>query len=302
MTAANVDADGTGQLTLAHMPVRLFGCTPSRLAAFDCPRRYRFTYVDRPPPPRGRPWAHNTVGATAHLALHKWWLLPRAHRTPDEGAGLVERNWQPVGFRDHVQSQRVCAATADTVRAYLEEHVDPADEPVGVERTVATRTERLAVSGRVDRIDDRDGELVVVDYKTGRRELDTDDARGSQALALYALAVRRTLRRSCSRVELHHLPTGTVAAFEHTDDSLQRHLNRAERTAQDIVVGHRHVGCGRRRRRRLPAQPDAGLRVVRLPAAVPGRSRGVGRPRPVGRAGRPELSAQDAAARSLASR
>jgi RecB family exonuclease len=86
----------------------------------------------------------------------------------------------------------------------------------------------------VDRIDERGEELVVVDYKTGRQELTEDDARGSQALALYALATRRTLRRDCRRVELHHLPTGRVAAFEHTDESLARHLARAESTADDI--------------------------------------------------------------------
>ena len=49
-------------------------------------------------------------------------------------------------------------------------------------------------------------ELVVVDYKTGRHLLSTDDARSSLALALYALAAGRVLRRPCHRVELHHLP------------------------------------------------------------------------------------------------
>jgi len=107
---------------------------------------------------------------------------------------------------------------------------------VGVERTVATTTSRLALSGRVDRIDDRDGELVIVDYKTGRRQLTDDDARGSLALALYALAARRTLRRDCRRVELHHLPSGDIVAHDHTDASLQRQVTRAEATADDIVA------------------------------------------------------------------
>ncbi|MCW2594321.1 MAG: nuclease superfamily protein [Jatrophihabitans sp.] len=244
MTVVGQPELGPEQLTLAHMPTRLFGCTPSRLAAFDCPRRYRFTYLDRPAPARGAPWAHNTVGATAHLALHRWWLLPRSQRTPDEGASLVERNWQANGFRDDAQSAQACVTTAAWVRQYLADHVDPADEPVGVERTVAMRTERLAVSGRVDRVDDRDGELVVVDYKTGRRELTADDARGSQALALYVLGVRRTLRRGCNRVELHHLPTGKVSAFEHTDESLQRHLDRAESAAEDIVAATDTLASG----------------------------------------------------------
>ena len=247
-----------GQLALAHMPTRLFACTPSRLAAFDCPRRYRFTYLDRPPPPRGAPWAHNTLGATAHLALHRWWLLPRAHRTPDEGAALVERHWQNLGFRDNRQSEQACVTTAGWVRDYLAEHADPTDEPIGVERTVATRSERLALSGRVDRIDERDGELVVVDYKTGRRELTADDARGSQALALYVLGVRRTLRRDCRRVELHHLPTGTVAAAEHTDESLHRHLNRAEQTAADIVTATDTLASGADPDDVFPANPGPG--------------------------------------------
>lgn len=232
------------QLILGKMPPRLFSCTPSRLAAFDCPRRYRFSYVDRPMPPRGAPWAHNTVGATAHLALAKWWHLTRRHRTPDNGALLVERNWQNLGFRDDDQSARSRADTARWVRDYLATNANPDVEPVGVERTVATHTERLAVSGRVDRVDDRGDQLVVVDYKTGRRELDTDDARGSQALALYVLGVRRTLRRACRRVELHHLPTGTVSSFEHTDESLRRHLDRAEQTAADIVTATDTLAAG----------------------------------------------------------
>jgi hypothetical protein len=234
----------TEQLSLGQMPTRLFSCTPSRLAAFDCPRRYRFSYIDRPSPPRGHPWAHNTQGATAHLALAKWWMLPVAHRTPGMGADLVERNWQNIGFRDDAQSAQSCANTSAWVRQYLADQVNAYVEPVGVERTVATRTDRLAVSGRVDRVDERGDELVVVDYKTGRRDLTADDARGSQALALYVLGVRRTLRRACTRVELHHLPTGTVAAFEHTDASLHRHLDRAESTAEDIVVATDTLASG----------------------------------------------------------
>ena len=45
----------------------------------------------------------------------------------------------------------------------------------------------------------------------------TDDARSSMALALYALAAGRALRRPCHRVELHHLPTGEVLAWPQTE-------------------------------------------------------------------------------------
>jgi putative RecB family exonuclease len=233
----------TEQLTFEAMPRKLFSCTPSRLAAFDCPRRYRMTYLDRPTPSRGAPWAHNTLGAIAHVALHRWWDLDRARRTPEQGAQLVDRYWQHDGFRDDTQSAAWRVRAREWVSRYLDD-VDPDDEPLGVERTVAVTTPTLAVSGRVDRIDDRDGSAVIVDYKTGRSTPGTDDARGSQALALYAAAASRTLRRVCQRVELHHLPTGTVAAFDHTPELLQRQLGRAEETAADIVAATDTLAAG----------------------------------------------------------
>ena len=222
------------QLTFDDMPRRLFACTPSRLESFACPRFYGWTYLVKPTPPRGLPWARSTIGAVAHVALHRWWLLPRSQRVPERGIELVERNWSGYGFRDERQSARTSELVADWVADYLRTKIDPADEPVGVERTVAARTARLALSGRVDRIDDRDGELVVVDYKTGVRPPTPADAANSRALALYAVGVEHTLRRRCRRVELHHLPTGTIAAHEHTDESLAAHVAAAERTADAI--------------------------------------------------------------------
>ncbi len=224
------------QLGFDGMPTRLFSCTPSRLGAFeDCPRRYRMTYVDRPPPVKGPPWAHTSLGAALHNALRAYWALPRERRAPEAARALLRGAWIADGFRDRDQQAEVAERAIGWLESYLDT-LDPDTEPVGVERTVATKTEALAFSGRIDRLDDRDGELVVVDYKTGRSELSSDDARGSAALALYALATSRTMRRPCNTVELHHLPTGTVHRWEHTDESLARHLRRAEQTAADIVT------------------------------------------------------------------
>lgn len=225
----------TRQLGFEGMPTRLFACTPSRLGTYtDCPRRYRMTYLDRPAPPKGPPWAHNSIGAAVHTALKQWWSLVRDRRTPESAGALLDAAWLPDGFRDDEQREHWRARARDWVTGYAAD-LDPDDEPPGVERSVAATTERLALSGRVDRIDERDGELVVVDYKTGRTPPTADDARGSQALAIYVLGARRTLRRPCHRVELHHLPSATVAVFEHTEESLGRHVRRAEDTAHDIV-------------------------------------------------------------------
>src|SRR3954449_11166679 len=232
------------QLEMPGMPRRLFQATPSKLACFsDCPRRYRYTYVDRPQPAKGPPWAHNTVGSAVHAALRSWWDLPVERRTAGAARQLLHEAWSGNGFRDGEQAQRWRTRAAGWLTDYVT-GLDPADEPVGTERTVAATTDRLPLSGRIDRIDARGEELVVVDYKTGRTPCTEEEARGSPALAIYVLGVRRTLRRACSRVELHHLPSGTVAAFEHTERSLANHVRRAEDIATDIETATEAVAGG----------------------------------------------------------
>ncbi|GII21278.1 RecB family exonuclease [Planosporangium mesophilum] len=225
-------------------PRRLFSCTPSRLGTYeDCPRRYRYVYVDRPAPRRGPPWAHNSLGASVHSALKNWFGLAAPERTTAALPRLLRATWVREGYRDDEQEQQAFQRALGWLETYVE-GLDPAAEPLGVERTVGAPTTVLALSGRVDRIDEVGDELVIVDYKTGRRDLNGDDARGSRALALYAYAAERMFRRRCRRVELHHLPTGTVATHEHTEESLARHLRRAEQTAQDVIDAEEAVAAG----------------------------------------------------------
>ncbi|HET6215206.1 MAG TPA: PD-(D/E)XK nuclease family protein [Micromonosporaceae bacterium] len=226
------------------MPERLFTCTPSKLSAYeDCPRRYRFAYVDRPAPPKGPPWAHNSLGASVHTALKNWFDLPAAKRVTAVLPTLLKATWVAEGYRDTDQQRDAYRRALGWLESYVD-GLDPALEPLGVERVVGARTAVLALSGRVDRIDARAGAVVIVDYKTGRAGLGPDDARGSRALALYAYAAERVFRRRCRTVELHHLPAGVVAAHEHTEESIARQVRRSEDTARDIVAAEKAVAAG----------------------------------------------------------
>ena len=239
-------------------PRRLFTVSASALDRWlDCPRKYRFATVDRPSPPRGPASAATSVGTSVHNALRDWWLLPQGRRTVTAAEALLDTAWVAAGFRDDEQATVWRLRARDWVGRYVAS-LDPEDEPRSVERGVAARYEFTQVTGRVDRLDERDDELVVVDYKTGRRGVTADEARGSWALAIYAYAVERTLRRPCRRVELHHLPSGEVVAHEFTVESLRRQLGRIASAAEEARAAVDGVKAGGDPDELFPARPSPG--------------------------------------------
>lgn len=201
-------------------------------AWLNCPRSYYFRYIAKPKIAKST-WAHFSFGNSIHAALKKWWELPLEQRTEAAARDLLSKSWQSGGYRDAEQSQRWLVLAQNMVASYVAE-CDPRLEPLSQERTMAFRTEHTIVEGRIDRLDDRGEEIVVVDYKTGKSVPDADTARSSEALAMYALMVQRNLRQPCTRVELHHLPSGQTASWTHTAVSLASHLDRVESISMDI--------------------------------------------------------------------
>ena len=126
-----------------------------------------------------------------------WHRLDPAARTPEAAARLLDQVWLHDGFRNDEQSELLAGPGPRDGRPATPRRSTPTTSRSASSARSATRTSVLAVSGRVDRLDHRvvDGheQVVVVDYKTGRRLLTSYDARSSLALALYALAVTRTL-------------------------------------------------------------------------------------------------------------
>jgi putative RecB family exonuclease len=212
--------------------------SPSRLGVWlDCPKAYRLQYLDRPRPPLAPQRAVASIGSSAHAALSRFWDLAPELRTPAGVRSLVSEVWQEAGFDSAERSTRWREAVTGWVVDYLR-HIDRDREPVAVERTVALRTAALAITGRVDRVEDRDGDLVVIDYKTSASPPEAETARTSLALGLYAIALSRMFRRPVRQVELHHLPTGAVVTHRHTEPSLQRKLAEAESIGADLVDAH----------------------------------------------------------------
>lgn len=253
---------------MSETKVRTF--YPSRLDAWtECPRRYRFRYVDTPPPPRRGAFAHTSLGAATHVALARWWSLADHERTGERVAAEVDAGWSDEGFADAAMSEKWRQRARAMVATYVEAETERRrvlegrglGEPRRVETSVTMRyDDTLALAGRPDRIDERPAagggsELVVVDYKTSRRTPTEHDARTSRTLAIYAAAAEAMLRLSSLRVELHHLPTGSISVWRHDRDSRDRQVRRAAAVAGDCRTAEDALSEGGDADTLFPARP-----------------------------------------------
>ena len=132
------------------------------------------SYLDRPAPPKGPPWAHNSVGASVHNALAAWWRLPLPRRTAQAAGGLVTAGLDHRGVHRR-RAVGPLPRLGPVPGRVVHRRARPGRRAGRRGAHGRDPDRQIAVSGRIDRLDARpraDGdegtELVVVDYKTGR--------------------------------------------------------------------------------------------------------------------------------------
>jgi RecB family exonuclease len=187
----------------------LFELNPSKLQCYlDCPRQYRFRYIDRRP--ERRTFGPTALGRSVHKALRDFYGLEPAQRTVENLLRALRRAWDPTGYRSAKEAEDAFERAEDMLRRY---HAGTDPQRVRVvalesKFSHAKSREGILVTGRVDRIDIEDGEYVIVDYKTGRFGETDDTIDESLPLALYLIAAAAVLGREITRIAVEHLPTG----------------------------------------------------------------------------------------------
>jgi RecB family exonuclease len=183
----------------------------SRVDAYaNCPRRFRYAYVDKLP---GKPGPHLSFGTSIHAALEEFYdrKLPTCPSEEDLLASLYER-WDSSGFSTLPREEQLAyyRHAQDVLRRY-HRRVAPTyrlpaateawfELPIGYEATVV---------GSIDRVDvDDEGRFHVVDYKTNRKVKNRERVAGSLQLAIYALACRHLFGALPATVSLDFVVAG----------------------------------------------------------------------------------------------
>ena len=203
--------------------------SPSKVSTFkDCALRFRLSAIDRLPE---EPSAAATKGTMVHLALQHLMDRPAAERTVDAALADLRRAREEmaddpdlVGLGlDAEQDAAFLASAEQLVRNYflLEDPTqvrgNGLELMLGTDVTVDVRSKdaagqwhttphRLHLRGIIDRLDiDDDGEITVVDYKSGRAPSERFEQGRLSGVQFYAYLCERFLGKTPAKVQLLYL-------------------------------------------------------------------------------------------------
>lgn len=235
--------------------------SPSRVEKFlSCPMAFRFASIDGL---AERPSIHATRGSLVHRALELGYARPAAERTPDAfraslAVAVHEFRSRPDVIELGLDDDEL-AMLDEECRVLVERAItmeDPtAVRAIGLELRMAAPVGALELRGVIDRLDLRDdGELVVVDYKTGRSPSPSWELRSLAGVHTYAFLCERVLGRRPAAVRLLYLHTGEVVEATPSAQSTRFVATRATAIWQAVDLacrtddfranpGNRCAGC-----------------------------------------------------------
>ncbi len=203
--------------------------SPSKVTSFrDCALAFRFNAIDHLP---DEPTVWTVKGTLVHRVLEQlFWRNERGARSPDAARRELDRAWVEIQDDPDFLSLQLGPADAEALRDEADGLVrnyfaleDP-DEitPVGVELTLEAKVGDMRLRGILDRLDlTEDGELAVVDYKTGRAPSQAYEQSKLIGVHIYALLCLEVLGRRPVQVKLLHLKEPTTIIAEPSEQALR---------------------------------------------------------------------------------
>jgi putative RecB family exonuclease len=176
---------------------------------------FRFVSIEKIDDP---PSIHTTRGSLVHRALQLAFSYRPSQRTGPLFAMSLAR---AIGeFRHHPDVTRLALDEERTEQLFADcrrliENYQRMEDPtavraVGLELSLSARIDGLTLRGIIDRLELRDGELVVTDYKTGRPPSVNWELRSLSGVRFYALLCNEVFGRMPAAIRLMYLSTGEV--------------------------------------------------------------------------------------------
>ena len=191
--------------------------SPSRASQFKtCPQQFKFANVDKLKEPTNEVQAKGTA---VHQALEDLFELPKEERDTEKLHNLFRAAWTKVRRTDEhhnlfssVDEEREWGVDGlKLLNNYMSMEDPKSFDPLERERWVRGTIEDLNLRGILDRMDrNQNGELIIVDYKSGKAPTEKYKEPRFFALKLYALLIRDELGITPTELKLIYLKNSTI--------------------------------------------------------------------------------------------
>ncbi len=207
--------------------------SPSRLADFQaCPRRYQYASIERIPQPASYATAK---GRFVHFVFERLFELAAAERTIEHAREFVNPAIEAILTddvrrdlaMDEAMLARLLLETEQIIAMYFQMEDPRRVNHEGVELRMGVTVDGVPLFGILDRLDrDPEGNLVIVDYKTGALPNRNYDAKTFANAELYAALCEAKLGERPTKIRLLY-----VAHGESVERNVTEVVVRARRTA-----------------------------------------------------------------------
>jgi DNA helicase II / ATP-dependent DNA helicase PcrA len=212
----------------------------TQLAAFkSCPLQYKFAHVLKVPV-FGK--SVFSFGKTMHNTLQQYfgaWIERTSQKQADlfdapqnkkqnalpvsekELMEIYESYWQDDWYKDDDNREEYRKKGEVQLKAYFKSIKKNPPKPLFIEQGFTLKFGDVILKGQIDRIDEFEDGVEVIDYKTGKpktaKDLKKED---KEQLLMYQIAVRDVLGLNPKKLSFHYLEDNSVVSFSGKEEEL----------------------------------------------------------------------------------
>jgi putative RecB family exonuclease len=224
----------------------MFEASPFSLSMFEqCPRQYKFQYIDHMGDIYRKARPYFTMGDHIHAALKDFLsVVPAAERNLPRLENLLREKWRRnrKGFIDKDDEKKWGEKALNQLR-WFAQNQDVTIIPFMTEKNHRIElADNIILKGRIDRVDrEPDGGLHIIDYKTGKMPSEINQLQ----LHIYALILSKQQQSQLKKASYLYLAACKWRTIELDEQCL------AEATSYVIDMADRIC-----REREYPAKPN----------------------------------------------
>ncbi|MFA6228133.1 MAG: UvrD-helicase domain-containing protein [Patescibacteria group bacterium] len=224
----------------------------TQLKSFQsCPYQYRFAHILRLPI-KGKPVF--SFGKTMHSTMQKFFILARAKAEAKqknlfgETGDSLEISWEEVKelyemsfvdewYPDALTKRKYRDHGLDCLKKFFDRWRQAPAVALELEKGFTVKlAPEVSVRGAIDRIDEVNGGLRLIDYKTGspKKKLEADD---KDQLLIYQLAAEQILRQPVKELAYYYFDNDSELSFLGTPKELEKMKEKIIDTVTKIKRG-----------------------------------------------------------------